>query len=707
MARPTRVNAALSRYPTIQVSRLALREGNSKRPVYTMHKWWARRLGAVFRMILLAERSRSAASKPGELWDNFYTPTTLPDGFTVLDPFLGGGTTLIEASKQGASCIGVDIDPVACFITEMELSSISAARVEDRYNEIAATVRAKLGEFYKTKRRGTDVDVVHYFWVDVVTCPTCREKTDAHPTFQLVHNMDTRRQTVVCPACDRIDEYPMTARWNHCPCGHVSDLKAPPVAMGTFTCPCCKSAAPVAGLCAEGMVTPRLFALEYLTARGQRGFQRITEEDKALFGRAETLLKKKLPGLLLPKARIPVSGRSDRRPVLFGYRNYQELFNARQLLGLGVIAREIKDTADRDVRRALTLAFSHALATNNMFCGWAFGYRRLTPLFGVHAFRKVTRPVEGNLLGLKIGRGSFANAVRAVVRGYEYMAEPFEYRYKGSQPTRVPVGAEKTMHNGLRAPARILNRSSTNLAPVKSGSVNLVLTDPPYFDNLSYSELSDFYHVWLRKLLGDDYAGHNRPHTPIGGALFGGKRRGMKRRWDPKKRYIFTLSRVFKECRRVVRADGALVFTFHHKSPDAWEGLGTAILSSGFAIDEVVPVRSEGRSGFHSYEGTIKWDSIFFCRPIVPAAPHANPDRAVADAARAAEKMADVWSARIRRSRFDFSSADRASLMMSLVLCEFSRRSIPLALLADALGRVERSVQLERRSSIEEFEESD
>lgn len=687
------INAAVARYPTIQVSRLALREGNRKRPVYTMHKWWARRLGAVFRMIILTERQRVQPTDTSSLWEGFYAPSALPDRFRVLDPFLGGGTTLVEAAKQGAHCIGVDIDPVACFITKMELAPIEAARVQAGYQEIAAQIDAELRPLYKTRRRGRSVDVVHYFWVDVITCPACRTETDAHPTFQLAHDTAAKKQTVVCPRCDSIAVLPLRARWNRCRCGQATDLKAPPVRLGRFTCPHCRSVGSTAGLSAEGMVAPRLFALEYLTAGGERGFQSATDEDRAIYGKAAKSLRRQSPRLPIPAAPVPVAGRSDRRPLLYGIRRYRDLFNDRQLFGLGVIARAIKDTKDRDVRNALALAFSHALASNNMFCGWAFGYRRLTPLFGVHAFRKVTRPVEGNLLGLPVGRGSFANAVRAVVRGYEYMAEPFEYRYKSSRPVRVKVqlpslAAKVADGDGVR----ILNRSSTDLSPIADDSIDLVLTDPPYFDNLSYSELSDFYHVWLRKLLGDQYVGYKSAHTPIGAALYGGNRRGLGRRAAPKEEYTATLLRILGECRRVLKPDGALVFTFHHRSPDAWEGLGTALLRAGFSIDDVIPVRSEGKSGFHSYEGTIKWDSVFFCRLRSEELTWREGTGHLTRAANRAVKMSNEWRLRLRRSRLDFSLADQNSLGMSLALREFSRNLLDPSLLPEVLARVSAAI---------------
>jgi putative DNA methylase len=702
--RSAAIERALARYPTVEVSALALREGNRKRPVYTMHKWWARRSGAVFRMILLAELRRRRESDDHDIWSQFYRPTAVPDGFTVLDPFLGGGTTLIEAAKQGANCIGVDIDPVACLITELELLNVTPMRVRERFEEIRSQVEATLAPFYRTESDGTPLDVVHFFWVDQVRCPNCKAHTDAHPTFQLAYDSTRKRQTVVCPLCDSLAEKPLSIRWHECSsCGTHTDLKAPPVHLGRFRCPSCAKEYPLARLFATRMAAPRLFALETLADNGSRCFQRATDHDRAIYDRAAALLTRLRSKLPLPKAAIPSKGRSDHRPLIYGVRHYTELFNDRQLLGLGLIARAVMETEDRAVRRLLALAFSQSLASNNMLCGWALGYRRLTPLFGVHSYRKVTRPVEGNLLGLKAGRGSFGNAVRAVLRGCEYMAKPFEYRYRDTRPEQVPVSLPRVGEGRGASQVRVLNRSSVDLSPIETNSVDLVLTDPPYFDNLSYSELSDFYHVWLRTLLGADYVGNNQTHTPMGAALFGGKRLGSGRHAHRKALFTATLTKVFAECHRVLRPEGSLAFTFHHKSPDAWDCLGSALLTAGFAIDEVVPVRSEGRSGFHSYEGTIKWDSIFFCRPFVSGCEPPVNDRpcATISAVQRAASGARQWSTWIHLSDLEFSAADRASLAMSLVLREFSQCGYDVSVLRDALAGVQAVDQAEQAKAIQ------
>ena len=181
------------------------------------------------------------------------------------------------------------------------------------------------------------------------------------------------------------------------------------------------------------------------------------------------------------------------------------------------------------------------------------------------------------------------------------MRDPFEYRYDNpGRPERVSIIPKRSPADSRqpRPSVRIYNRSSERLSPIASASIDLVLTDPPYYDNLSYSELSDFYHVWLRKVLGREYVGATQKHTPLTTALYGGERRGGNS--DPIAQFTRRLSAVFAECRRVMKPDGGLVFTFHHRDPAAWNSLGHAVLNSGFQIDEVCPVRSEGQSEFHA-----------------------------------------------------------------------------------------------------------
>ena len=109
--------------PIAEIAELALREGQCTNPIYRVHRWFARRLGSQFRAILTG-----LSLKPEEadrFWDLYLGDLSL-DGAVVLDPFVGGGTSLVEAGRCGARVIGYDIDPVATFITRFELETIKS-----------------------------------------------------------------------------------------------------------------------------------------------------------------------------------------------------------------------------------------------------------------------------------------------------------------------------------------------------------------------------------------------------------------------------------------------------------------------------------------------------------------------------------------------------------------------------------------------------
>jgi adenine-specific DNA methylase len=140
--------------------------------------------------------------------------------------------------------------------------------------------------------------------------------------------------------------------------------------------------------------------------------------------------------------------------------------------------------------------------------------------------------------------------------------------------------------------------------------VDLVLTDPPYYDNLSYSELSDFYLVW-QQVLGiaeGEFARSDRIAPIRANLAVTARTEGAVAEYRRK------LLAIFRECWRVLHPKGICVFTYHHKSREAWQALGEAVARSGFRVSSVLPLRGEGQGGLHSYDGTIKWDAVFVCR---------------------------------------------------------------------------------------------
>ena len=169
-----------------------------RRPIYMIHKWWARRLGSVFRMLILAaftewDDSLSAAENERRLWNRFYSKNELKNSEgkrpIILDPFMGGGTTVVEALRLGCKVIGIDLNPVAWFIVKCETTPVDITELERAFDDLAARtvpwsgkpLKETLLSLYKTACPccgSTDADIIYAFWVKSAICtdPTCRKQ---------------------------------------------------------------------------------------------------------------------------------------------------------------------------------------------------------------------------------------------------------------------------------------------------------------------------------------------------------------------------------------------------------------------------------------------------------------------------------------------------------------------------------------------------
>ncbi|MBI4831563.1 MAG: hypothetical protein HY801_08415 [Candidatus Lindowbacteria bacterium] len=211
-------------------------------------------------------------------------------------------------------------------------------------------------------------------------------------------------------------------------------------------------------------------------------------------------------------------------------------------------------------------------------------------------------------------------------------------------------------------------QSSENLSFVPDQSVDVVITDPPYFDNVQYSELADFFYVWLRLALKDKYPWFtpslsSRPDEIVQNDKLG------------KTTEVFQkgLSAVLSECNRVLKDEGMLVFTFHHNKLWAWKSIGETLLESGFYVSASPIVRSEGKSGFHSSEGNIRYDCILVCRK-------RSDERSEikwSDLKMRILTDAIYWTKRTMASGMPVTKADVFTILMGKTL-EHCTKSVPL-----------------------------
>lgn len=631
--------------PVGGIAQIAKREGMRPRPVYQAHKWFARRFATTARSLLVAATSNEGA----DFWRAYYGGS-LCENLVVLDPFMGGGVMLLEAARLGASIQGVDIEPVATVVSDFqgrlwdlpELGE-ALARLKERAGERMAPLYASEDE------EGLRETLLHGFWVQTGECARCDHAFDIHPRFSIAWDETARKRWSACRSCNRVIESGFAATSVSCSCGVVTDPHEGHSLKGAAVCPCCGHTERLIDMAGRtGKPRFRLFAVETIPSGPERRYanrdRRIRSAsafDVAKAEEAAAELKALLVGFpnCLPLGPIPTAGRSDDRLIRYGYSDYVELFNARQKLHLATLAAEI-EKLDNSVREAMAIAFSDHLITNNMMCGYAGGWRRLSPLFAIRAFRHIARPIEINPWLEHNGRGTYPNAVRAIANAAKSL--------KASTETTVEGLAQHVPPHRPRG-WNIRCGDARNLDHLRDGSIDLVLTDPPYFDYISYSELGHFFVPWLVR-----FGLVDAEHLA---AFPEGQLASTRRSQAGADAFATNLGAAFGEIARVCKAEGRIVFTYQNLDGRGWASLAEAMASAGIIPISAFPLFGDGASGLHKHANSISWDCVLVCAPGVVAS---KPDLKAHDADGIA--FAEQWAKKLETSGHVLSPGDKENL---------------------------------------------
>ncbi|MHA1284484.1 MAG: DUF1156 domain-containing protein [Promethearchaeota archaeon] len=658
-------------FPIQKINKIAEKEGQAKmyyRPISTMHKWWARRLGCIFRSILLYSLfdKDSKIYDPlkkkwikiekyenvSKLWDLYYLSDMNFSSKTILDPFFGGGTTIIEALKMNCKVVGKELNPVAWFLTKKATDPISLEIFDRAIEKLEKEIAPEILKYYVTKcpKCENEIYAMYYFYTQEISCLTCREKVSLFNDYRIgrarspnvAHTHLTRcikcfyfyqpnefkrcpscdepyvynhYMNVICPQCEKIFATGDYKSENKCPfCDFIFTPSIGNASGQYYICSNGHKRKIVESIKRDGKPSNRLFALEYYCPYcDKKGYKQVDNKDLEILEKAIEEFNEIKTELIIPNQKIP-NGDCMNSLLTHGFKYFKDMFNKRQLLNLGKLFNAILNFENQNLKEHLLLLFSDTLRTNtdNMY---DYTKNHILNYFKIHAYHSAVNPVENNLWGLKYGRGTFLKQIEKYRKGLEYLINPFE-KYRKNNTTKekklnFKINGKKAKNfQDLDNKNLLLLCGSSEYIEIPDKTIDAVITDPPYYDNVMYAELSDFFYVWLRNGLKDIYPFFNSELTPKRSEIIKSK---FHRKSE--KDYSDGLVRVFKECYKKLKNNGILVFTFHHKGIEAWIAILNTILLSDFYVSAVYPVQAEMKTSTHIiHKANIEYDMIIVCR---------------------------------------------------------------------------------------------
>ncbi|MEP7191250.1 MAG: DUF1156 domain-containing protein [Actinomycetota bacterium] len=598
---------------------------------------------------------------------------TYPSGASMLDPFSGRAMIPVEAARLGLDAHGIDYSPVATLagslLADYPLRDWSA-EPELPFGEMSLDVAGRLlidtrkildeiGRRYARVMR--DAYPPHngkqpwgYIWATTLPCQECGRrfpltgslvlrhplpaKNDAGQSYRIDVNRDSGTFHAVVHSGPPIGQPSL-----------VATVKAGKAVRGkSAVCPFCEHVHPKAlhtRLAAEGLGLDALLVAADIDQTVGKFFREPTEqevlavEDAAKALQLEQGFSPMLPAV--PNERIPDGNNDTVRASAYGAKNYGELCNARQTLGLVRLCRVIADMgAELVAKHGVSNAYAAALT----------GYAASVLV------RKIKRSTRGASLDPNRRPGS-----NRVMIGHIFVNEAsvaFSYDHfetaLGDGPGTWPSLADSTIaalrnQDGRpRGTAAHISRGTAVELPMKDASLSAVITDPPYDNMIDYSDASDLFYVWLKRALNGTHPWFGFTADPNGVQEKADEvivKRGGTANNDHRTRahYDSMIAKAFAEARRVVKSDGVVTIVFGHGDPEVWHRLLGAITSAGLVLTGSWPAKTESGGGAGS--ANIVTTLTMSCRP---APQNRKPGRAnlvEAEVKREVKARVPLWEA--------------------------------------------------------------
>jgi putative DNA methylase len=702
-------------FPLRKVSEESVREKNIRHGhISTLHIWWARRPLAASRATALAALLPDDPRRREELlalvrdiapWEavsNGNAPQIekarqlIREAFggrapRVLDCFAGGGSIPLEALRLGCETYALDYNPVAVLIlkavlefpqrfgrpdqvktvplppdlqeqpqTDQRLLDVEAKRTQSPLLQAVSAwgawvleeARKELEQFYPKDADGSIP--VGYIWARTLPCqnPACgaeiplmrqtwlAKKENRKIALKLIPNRGARRVEVEIVGAngEPIDFDPeegtVSRAHVRCPlCGGTIDDRT------------------TRRLFREGKSGQRLMAVVlHHPNRPGKTYRLPTERDLAAYRAAEAALVRARHRLAqdwgmdpVPDEEIQMTGRGQITTPLFGMTKFGDLFNSRQKLALITFADKVRQAHAHLLAQGAEPEFAKAVVT----------YLALA----------ISRLADRNSVLCRV-----IPQTEAIGFTFTRQALPMLWDYIEMNPLTHPSGWSALLEDSISNIAHLtcippvedlpqVHHGTATALPWPDNFFDAVLTDPPYYDNVNYSALSDFFYVWLKRTVGDLYPElFATPLTPKSEEIVQDPNRQGGRE-AARAFFEQMLTQAFREIHRVLKPDGIAVIVFAHKTTEAWETVINALLEAGLYMTASWPIHTEMQARLNAQETASLASSIYMvCRKRTTSEVGEYPTVRRQIEARVRQKLTQFWEEDIRGADFFMSA---------------------------------------------------
>lgn len=547
----------------------------------------------------------------------------------VLDPFAGSGSTLVEAQRLGLPVVGSDLNPVAVLIARtlaellppfVNAPAISPVKQDARLQEdlrtpfeglaadlkyygakVQQAVEERVGEIYPKPPGGTPIA---WLWARTVPCPNpgCPATV---PLFSSPWLSKQKGHEAVVAAVAKGDQIKVVVRRGPGASGQATKLDG----RAQFACPRCgepfgdreirpAGRAKNLGLQMLAACTASDIGRNYLSSDEVIDFPPIKSE------------------LIDNPADIPLIGKAAFNLGGYGFDSFAQLFTDRQLAVLSAFADEvakiceqvIADGGDHEYARVITtllgLCVSKLAQSNSALVRWRIdsrnGSAKAEPAFGTQAMPMLWDFAETYPFGSSVG--SWSAQLDSVISVFHVL------------PSTVA------------SPGKVVNKDARAAAELVDPGVALVVTDPPYFGQINYADLSDYFYCWMRSALRDVHPDlFATVATPKAGELVASPAQHAGSTETARQYFIDGFTEVFLSLQKVSRPDLPLLIVYAHKQDEreqdglistGWEALLEAVLKSGLGVVGTWPVEASSATKMIAQRANaLASYVILVCRP--------------------------------------------------------------------------------------------